>query len=204
MPKRLGNDFNQLGDQIAQQQAAKWKMFLAMLPGLIIFLIAGAQPTTAMIGGFGIAALIMPAIIGRPSDATERYQRTPLLMGAALLAYAAGIQVMTYRLGLNADQAEAFAMTAFYTLLIGAMAVIMPFGLWKMTSDLRQVLRGEKPIDGDAILMHSGAAGLLAAIPPFVLLLLLQWATSAAWLEWLILPACLGTWIGIAISPIAV
>jgi hypothetical protein len=91
------------GDQLAAQQAIKFKLMLAAIPGAVLFLVAGAAPMVGLVAGLATGLLAFgPRLM--PTELRKESGRGFVLAGGAFLILAAGLQTVVWRLNLT-DQA---------------------------------------------------------------------------------------------------
>jgi len=118
-PKRRGlrARFDRYSVSMVDTQLTKVRLLLAGLPGMLIFLAAGASPMVVIDAGLAIGLIAMgPRLLPR-SHRDNRDPRAPFLAGSGLLALACGVQVVAWRLGL--DERAASALT-----IVGALAIL--------------------------------------------------------------------------------
>jgi hypothetical protein len=128
---RFSQHLAQLKAHAARPEIAPIILMIGMLPGIVLFALAGAHMMTSMFGGIGVSMLLVAPLLTATADSQAALRRAALV-GAALIAYACGIHIAIHQLGLTATSASAFDKLAGTILLgLGAMIAI-PHTLWRV------------------------------------------------------------------------
>lgn len=167
----------------AQQRRVLWLLIIAGSASVVLACLAGAILMVTLAAGAGIILLGLPLVWSRAIPMNPHERRAPLLAGAALLAAAAGIQTVIYRLGLGPVRAETFGMQAAGLMIFGALGLAIPASIARLARDITLRWREYTPTKGRPVLVDALIVGVAAGTVALLLLAAVTHWTALRWPE---------------------